>query len=80
MDDPIAMYPNDVLTVPASMAGLFSNLQSHLALSGTLPLVLWMSSANPLTRNGFPVGQHLEEAAQRERHAKRWRGVRQCHP
>lgn len=64
MDDPIAMYLNDVLTVPASMAGLPA-ISVPAGLSGDgLPLGLHVIGKPFDEETVFLVGQHLEDAAQ----------------
>lgn len=63
MDDPIAMYLNDVLTVPASMAGLPA-ISVPAGLSGEgLPLGLHVIGRPFDESTVFKVGQALEEAA-----------------
>ncbi len=64
MDDPIAMYLNDVLTVPASMAGLPA-ISVPAGLSGDgLPLGLHVIGRPFDEPTVFKVGQVIEEAAQ----------------
>ncbi len=63
MDDPIAMYLNDVLTVPASMAGLPAiSVPSGLSGDG-LPLGLHVIGRPFDEMTVFKVGQVLEDAA-----------------
>ncbi len=64
MNDPIAMYLNDVLTVPASMAGLPAiSVPAGLSPDG-LPLGLHVIGKPFDEETVFLVGQHLEDAAQ----------------
>ncbi len=64
MDDPIAMYLNDVLTVPASMAGLPAiSVPSGLSGEG-LPLGLHVIGRPFDEATVFKVGQTLEDAAE----------------
>lgn len=63
MDDPIAMYLNDVLTVPASMAGLPA-ISVPAGLSGDgLPLGLHVIGRPFDEATVFKVGHAIEEAA-----------------
>ena len=63
MDDPIAMYLNDVLTVPASMAGLPA-ISVPAGLSGDgLPLGLHVIGRPFDESTVFKVGHAIEEAA-----------------
>ena len=63
MDDPIAMYLNDVLTVPASMAGLPA-ISVPAGLSGDgLPLGLHVIGRPFDESTVFKVGQAIEDAA-----------------
>jgi aspartyl-tRNA(Asn)/glutamyl-tRNA(Gln) amidotransferase subunit A len=63
MDDPIAMYLNDVLTVPASMAGLPA-ISVPAGLSGDgLPLGLHVIGRPFDEATVFKVGQVIEDAA-----------------
>jgi aspartyl-tRNA(Asn)/glutamyl-tRNA(Gln) amidotransferase subunit A len=63
MDDPIAMYLNDVLTVPASMAGLPA-ISVPAGLSGDgLPLGLHVIGRPFDETTVFKVGQVIEDAA-----------------
>lgn len=63
MDDPIAMYLNDVLTVPASMAGLPAiSVPAGLSEDG-LPLGLHVIGRPFDEETVLRVGQVLEEAA-----------------
>ena len=64
MNDPIAMYLNDVLTVPASMAGLPAiSIPAGLSPDG-LPLGLHVIGKPFDEETVFLVAQHLEDAAQ----------------
>ena len=64
MDDPIAMYLNDVLTVPASMAGLPA-ISVPAGLSGeNLPLGLHVIGKPFDEGTIIKVGQVLEDAAE----------------
>ncbi len=64
MDDPIAMYLNDVLTVPASMAGLPA-ISVPAGLSGeNLPLGLHVIGKPFDEGTVIKVGQVLEDAAE----------------
>ena len=63
MDDPIAMYLNDVLTVPASMAGLPAiSVPARLSSEG-LPLGLHVIGRPFDEETVFKVGQAIEDAA-----------------
>ncbi|MBI09650.1 MAG: Asp-tRNA(Asn)/Glu-tRNA(Gln) amidotransferase GatCAB subunit A [Rhodospirillaceae bacterium] len=63
MDDPIAMYLNDVLTVPASMSGLPAiSVPSGLSGDG-LPLGLHVIGQPFDEATVFKIGQALEDAA-----------------
>jgi aspartyl-tRNA(Asn)/glutamyl-tRNA(Gln) amidotransferase subunit A len=63
MDDPIAMYLNDVLTVPASMAGLPAiSVPSGLS-KDNLPLGLHVIGKPFDEATVLKVGQVIENAA-----------------
>ena len=63
MDDPIAMYLNDVFTVPASLAGLPAiSVPGGLDTSG-LPLGLQLISGVCQEETLFRAASALEEAA-----------------
>ena len=63
MDDPIAMYLNDVLTVPASLAGLpAASVPAGLSAEG-LPLGLQVITRPIDEETLFRTAQTLEEAA-----------------
>jgi aspartyl-tRNA(Asn)/glutamyl-tRNA(Gln) amidotransferase subunit A len=63
MDDPIAMYLNDVFTVPASLAGLPAiSVPAGLSKDG-LPLGLHLIGRPFDEETVLHVGQALEEAA-----------------
>jgi aspartyl-tRNA(Asn)/glutamyl-tRNA(Gln) amidotransferase subunit A len=63
MDDPIAMYLNDVFTVPASMAGLPGiSVPAGLSAEG-LPLGLQVIGRPFDEETVLHVGQALEDAA-----------------
>jgi aspartyl-tRNA(Asn)/glutamyl-tRNA(Gln) amidotransferase subunit A len=63
MDDPVAMYLNDVFTVPASLAGIpGSSVPAGLTASG-LPLGLQVLTKRWDEETMFAVSQVLEDAA-----------------
>ena len=64
MDDPIAMYLNDVFTVPASLAGLPAmSVPAGLSSDG-LPLALQLIGRPFDEETVLKVGGVIEEAAQ----------------
>ena len=63
MDDPVAMYLNDVFTVPASMAGV-PGMSVPAGLSGQgLPLGLQIIGRPFDEETVFAVSQVIEDAA-----------------
>ena len=74
MDDPIAMYLNDVFTVPASMAGLPGiSVPAGLSSDG-LPLGLQVLGNAFDEETVFRVGGVLEEAAAFTARPQKWWG------
>jgi aspartyl-tRNA(Asn)/glutamyl-tRNA(Gln) amidotransferase subunit A len=64
MDDPVAMYLNDVFTVPASLAGIpGSSVPAGLTSNG-LPLGLQVLTKRWDEETMFRVSQAIEDAAQ----------------
>ena len=64
MDDPVAMYLNDVFTVPASLAGIpGASVPAGLTAEG-LPLGLQVLTKSWDEETMFRVCQTLEESAQ----------------
>jgi aspartyl-tRNA(Asn)/glutamyl-tRNA(Gln) amidotransferase subunit A len=63
MDDPVAMYLNDIFTVPASMAGVPA-MSVPAGLSGSgLPLGLQVIGRPYDEETVFAVSQIIEDAA-----------------
>jgi len=70
--DPIAMYLNDVFTVPASLAGIPGmSVPAGLSTEG-LPLGLQLLAAPFQEETLFRVGQAVEDAAEFTAHPKPW--------
>lgn len=63
-DDPVSMYLNDVMTIPANMAGIPAvSLPAALTNDGSFPLGLQLMGANKAEDKILEVASALEQRA-----------------
>jgi aspartyl-tRNA(Asn)/glutamyl-tRNA(Gln) amidotransferase subunit A len=66
-DDPVAMYLNDVMTIPANMAGVPSISVPTALTTNTLPLGIQLMGARKHEEDMFQVAKALQKYARFDR-------------